>query len=232
MSRSFAGREPHRESPLVVMPLMLPTEGSERLSDGGGRLARTAWKSGIAAAPLALVGCLCYSAVVADWGFRTKEGGDGNAAVPTAAPADPVTEARVLHDEVLPLRDEERRRQVAEMAPLIPEPERLTNDCVVIGYNVDPGDGTVSELLLGSVVDGNLRFVGVVSKGIETEVRQELSARLRRIHRPMAFIPCPRSATWVKPIVTCRATFRQWDEDNLMQEAVFGGLLPDVEGIR
>ena len=110
------------------------------------------------------------------------------------------------------------------------ELEMLSNDCVVVGYNVNPADGSVAELLLASVVDRELKYVGAVQKGIPDEVRTELASRLPGLKRQTPFVKCSNSAVWVKPIVACRTKFKAWTEDQKMTDVTFKELLADVKG--
>src|SRR5262249_44800605 len=108
------------------------------------------------------------------------------------------------------------------------ELDMLSSECVVIGYNVDKSDGSVSELLLGSVVDGELKYVGSVTQGIPAEAQEQLLQRLPTLERKSAFIKCPHDAVWVKPVVGCKPRFKAWTEDKLMQQPVFKELLADI----
>jgi ATP-dependent DNA ligase len=100
----------------------------------------------------------------------------------------------------------------------------------VIGYNLDRSTGNVSELLLGSVVEGELKYVGSVTEGIPENIQQQLSERLPTLERKSAVIKCPRDAVWVKPVISCMAGFKSWTEDKRMQQPVFKELLADIEG--
>jgi ATP-dependent DNA ligase len=105
----------------------------------------------------------------------------------------------------------------------------MTSECVVIGYNIDRSNGSVKELLLGSIVDGELKYVGSVTEGIPVEIQQKLSERLPALERKTAFVKCPHDAVWVKPIIGCKASFKSWSEEKLMQQPVLKELLADID---
>ncbi len=107
-----------------------------------------------------------------------------------------------------------------------------SSECVVIGYNRDRATGNVSELLLGSIVDGELKYVGSVSEGIPENIQQQLSQRLPALERKSAIINCPHDAVWVKPVIGCMASFKSWSEDKRMEQPVFKELLADIDGAK
>jgi ATP-dependent DNA ligase len=72
---------------------------------------------------------------------------------------------------------------------------------------------------MGSLVDGEFKYVGSVTQGIAPEIQEQLLQRLPTLKRKTAVIQCPREAVWVKPEIGCRATFKSWTDDKLMQEA-------------
>ena len=104
-----------------------------------------------------------------------------------------------------------------------------TADCVVVGYNVDKSTGQVTELVLASVVDEKLQYVGTVSGNIPPEIEQQLQKKLPVLEQEQPFLKCPVAAKWVKPVVTCRASFKSWSENKRMQEPVFKELLADTD---
>src|SRR5262249_9057376 len=105
------------------------------------------------------------------------------------------------------------------------ELDMLTSECVVVGYNRDRATGQVSELLLGSIVEGELKYVGSVTEGIPESMQQQLSERLPTLERENAVIKCPHNAYWVKPVIGCTTRFKSWTEENLMQKPVLKELL-------
>ena len=107
--------------------------------------------------------------------------------------------------------------------------EVLALDCVVIGYNMTARDGAVSNLLLASLVDGELRYVGSVSKGIPEDVGQELARRLSTLQRQIPVVKCRGTGIWVKPIVACKASFNSWTDDKMMVDAEFQELMAEID---
>ncbi len=55
-------------------------------------------------------------------------------------------------------------------------------------------------------------------------MRAELNKRMKKLVQPNPFIPCGMSATWIKPMLTCRVTAKEWSESHKL-------VRPDVRGI-
>ncbi|HEY3962970.1 MAG TPA: hypothetical protein VGM05_00310 [Planctomycetaceae bacterium] len=193
--------------------------------------ARRVWLAvwGLTAAVCAvvLVGGIRYSVLVEDWGFRERAKADIAAQIRAKAMEEAMAGARKaesLEDAVKnAAANGKNKEQESEL-------EMQANDCVVVGYNINPADGTVTELLLASVVDNQLKYVGTVQQGIPDEVRAELASRLPDLKRQTPFVKCSGSAVWVRPIVACRTKFKAWTDDKVMTGVTFKELLADVKG--
>jgi ATP-dependent DNA ligase len=95
--------------------------------------------------------------------------------------------------------------------------------CVIVGYQA--GRSGVERLLLASVRDGVLRYVGQVQRGMEANLRTELARRLTSRPRRQPVVACPERAAWVEPECYCQVRFCGWTGHGYLRHAVFAGLL-------
>ncbi len=104
---------------------------------------------------------------------------------------------------------------------------KISVDCLILGF--DPlGQNDFQSLVLAAEVDGKLRFVGSVSTGIKPEDHAELNKRMRKIVQANPFIPVGMSATWIKPMLTCRVTAKEWSESHKLVRPEFVEMLNDI----
>jgi hypothetical protein len=184
----------------------------EKLPGSARRIWLAVWGLTAALCAMGIVGGIRYSAVVDDWGFkkrvdaalthRIRSSSDKNVAGGTLA---------------------------AENAKRGNDMDVLALDCVVVGYNIGTSDGRISNLFLASLVDGELRYVGTVSKGLPEEVGNELALRLAQLKRNVPVVKCRGSAIWVKPVVACKANFKSWSDDRKMVDAEFQELMAEID---
>ena len=68
---------------------------------------------------------------------------------------------------------------------------------------------------------------------ISERVRGKLHHRLRTLTVPRGYIDCPvangTQVVWVKPIVTCRVWFGQFDETGQLDRPKFEKLLAEID---
>jgi ATP-dependent DNA ligase len=83
----------------------------------------------------------------------------------------------------------------------------------------------------GSLVNGELKYVGSVTEGISEDVQKELSRRLPELKRETAFIECSGSGIWVKPVIACKTSFRSWTEETMLKETKFKELMAEIGGV-
>jgi DNA ligase D-like protein (predicted ligase) len=95
--------------------------------------------------------------------------------------------------------------------------------CLIVGYRA--GRAGVERLLVASVRDGVLCYVGQVSRCLDARLRAELARRLASRPRLQPVVSCPESACWVEPEWYCRVQFMGWTSHGHLRHAVFGGLL-------
>src|SRR5262249_30973332 len=80
--------------------------------------------------------------------------------------------------------------------------------CVIIGYRL--GRRGVHSVLVATVHDGGLQYVGQVSRGFSGAAQVELTRRLIAQPRSHPVVPCPTRACWVEPELYCRVRFQDW----------------------
>ncbi len=101
-------------------------------------------------------------------------------------------------------------------------------DCVILGF-VPLGQDDFKALVLGTVVEGQLRIVGQVTDGISADVRVELNQRMREIRRKTPFVRSSTTAVWLEPVLTCNVGFSGWSESGKLREPLFNHMLAEVE---
>lgn len=184
----------------------------DELPKSARRIWLAAWGLTAAVCAMGIVGGIRYSALLDDWGFRKR------------------VNASLTH------RVRNSSDEKAEGGTLIAENAKRENgidvlalDCVIIGYNVNPGDGRISNLLLASLIEGELHYVGTVSKGIPEDVGKELAQRLAALNRKIPAVKCRAAGTWVKPVVACKANFKAWSDNKLMIDPEFQELMAEID---
>jgi ATP-dependent DNA ligase len=95
--------------------------------------------------------------------------------------------------------------------------------CVVIGYRA--GRHGVRSLLVATLRDGVLRYVGQLTSGWSDRQARELAEYLTTRRRPTPAVSCPHQAMWVEPELYCRVKFLRWTAHGRLRDAVFRGLL-------
>jgi hypothetical protein len=193
------------------------------------------WGFTAAFCAIVVIGGIRWSVLVDDWGFKKRAAASlaDEIRKSLVEKADDEDGADNMEDAVKDLAGDEAgegdaENKEPETAAEESELDMLSSECVVIGYNRDLATGNVSELLLGSIVEGELKYVGSVTEEIPGEIQQQLSERLPALERKTAVIQCPHDAVWVKPVIGCTAGFKSWTEDNLMQKPVLKELLADI----
>jgi len=91
--------------------------------------------------------------------------------------------------------------------------------CVIVGYRA--GRARLHSVLVASLHERVLRYVGEVSRGFTEQRRAELVEQLST--RPSAYpvVPCPKPACWVKPEFYCRVRFQEWTSNGRLRHPVF-----------
>ncbi len=199
------------------------------------------WGLTAAFCAMTVVGGIRWSALVDDWGFRKRAAANLADEIRKSLVENTKEEAGAdeMKNAAKDLAGDEAGKGEGDPENMEPniaaeesELDMLTSECVVIGYNRDRATGNVSELFLGSVVEGELKYVGSVNEGIPENIQQQLSERLPALERKTAIVKCPHDAVWVKPVIGCMARFKSWSEGKRMQQPVFKELLADIDGAK
>lgn len=189
------------------------------------------WGLTAAVCAMAVIGGIRYEALTEDWGFKERPKKNMLKQIKEQILANAKDGADNLEDAIDEFAgdDEAAKKKAADEKKKKAELEMLSNDCLVVGYNVDQQTNEINELIVASDVDGKLRFVGTVTGGIPPQVQQQLQERLLKIEQKQPFVKCPATAKWVKPVVTCRINFKTWTSDKRMDRPVFKEILADVK---
>jgi hypothetical protein len=217
----------------VIHPVETWKPTIQELPHTARRIWLGVWGVTCAICAVIVIGGIRYSALVDDWGFRNRVTNDMASRVRIESVERLVGGGALSGnlEEKVQERAEQEAREAALRAQDESELEMQTADCVVVGYNVSARDGSVRELCLASLVNGELRYVGTVKEGIPAEVLEELSRRLPELQRDTAFVDCPGTAIWVKPVVACKTSFQSWTGDNLFNQPKFKELMSEIGGV-
>jgi bifunctional non-homologous end joining protein LigD len=111
-----------------------------------------------------------------------------------------------------------------------------TQDCVVLGWTPGKGGraGSFGALLVGAIVDGELRWVGQVGSGFTDRMLSDLMAQLEPLVRsdpPIddGSLAAVKGATFVEPELVCEVQFLEMTKSTgKMRAPSFRGMRPDV----
>jgi ATP-dependent DNA ligase len=97
--------------------------------------------------------------------------------------------------------------------------------CVIVGYR--PGREGIPRLLLATVQEGELRYVGQVRHGGADQAGVALLQRLAAQRRKQPLVRCPVRACWVEPVLYCRVKIHGWTTPGHLRDPVFCGLIEE-----
>jgi hypothetical protein len=210
---------------VITHPIEVWRPSFRELPGTARRIYAGAWGFTAALCATVIIGGIRYSVLTDDWGFkeRPKQNLAKKIREQMLAAAEEGEEgADSLDDAINDLAGDDKKKDEEH------DLEMLSADCVVIGYNIDSESGAVKELVLASLVDEKLQYVGTISGNIPDDVQEELKSRLPTLTQEKPFLACPVSATWVKPVVTCRTSFKSWSDTKRMQQPEFRELLAET----
>ena len=106
---------------------------------------------------------------------------------------------------------------------------------IVVGHSPPKGSRKAfGALLLATVDDGALRYVGRVGSGFDDARLADIGRRLARLARdePVLELPShvpfnPKSVRWVEPRLVVEVAFRGWAKEGLLRQASFKTLRED-----
>jgi len=212
---------------IMLRPVELWKPSVSLLPQGAWRFWLLAWGLTAALCAATLIGGVRYSRMFDDWGVSKR--GDANVVHAVVQAARKEREGGP--DSLEEAMDEftgEAKPEAAEITPPDPTLRSETVDSLIVGYTTDLQD-ELSSLLLATVVEGQLRFVGKVpANGIPSEVRRVLLQRMARLKQARPFVKTSYSATWLKPALMCRVAFVDWTREKRLRKPQFRELLAEV----
>jgi bifunctional non-homologous end joining protein LigD len=93
--------------------------------------------------------------------------------------------------------------------------------CVLVGYTTCRQG--VQSVLLATLRQGVLSYVGQLNRGFSDQARRTLVSRLAALHRARPVVPCPQRASWLEPVVYCRVHYQGWTCHGRLRHPTFGG---------
>lgn len=218
----------------VIRPLSVWASTLRRFPETFRRVAAAGWGLSSAFLAMAVVGGLPYylllswagdkaapktnlvQAVVSQ-GFESQEEGDGDLGGAIKNFAGEKGDEKDKDDKSKEL--DEKARELAKRPNSV--------DCVILGY-LPQGKNSFESLVLGADVEGKLKVVGLVSEGIEPDLKAELFTRMQELHRKEPLVPTQIEAVWLDPKLTCRVRFKNWTEKKRLNGARFQETLTDL----
>jgi hypothetical protein len=212
---------------IMLRPVELWKPSLSMLPQGAWRFWLLAWGLTAAVCAATLIGGVQYSRMFDDWGVSRR--GDANVVHAVVQAARKVREGGPESlEEAMDEFTGQAQPEAAEIPPPDPTLRSETVDSLIVGYTTDLHD-ELSSLLLATVVEGKLRFVGKMSaKGIPLEVRKVLLQKMPKLRQARPFVKTSQSATWLKPALMCRVAFVDWTRDRRLRKPQFRELLAEV----
>lgn len=217
---------------IVVHPIEVWRPSFQELPATARRIWAGSWGLMAAVCAIFIIGGIRYSVLTEDWGFRERPKQNLMKKIKDQMMAnakDAEEGADNLNDSIKDFAGDDDAKKKADQKKKNNELDILSADCVVIGYNVDQNTGEIRDLVLATVIDEKLQYAGLVTGNIPPEMQEQLRDKLQGLTQEQPFLKCPVSATWVKPVVTCRTSFKSWSENKRMQQPVVQELLADTD---
>jgi hypothetical protein len=146
-----------------------------------------------------------------------REPGDGKPQAP------PAPQASKPQDPPAP-------QAVKPQGPVVPTepqaaaPPRSVTRCVVVGYTMK--DGEMASLLMATMDGGEMRYAGTVPVGDDEAVKKDLLTRFTSLKaRSPVFPDLGVEAVWLQPRLACEVEAAGLDEDQLLKDPRFKGLV-------
>jgi hypothetical protein len=134
--------------------------------------------------------------------------------------------AENLEDAVRDLADKQDLTKKRPEAKDLPD-TRPTVQCVIFGYTLGEKK-QIESLLIASIVDEKLQYVGVVRQGFSPEDSKELLRLLKPLQQTTPLIRgLTKTAIWVQPKVFCDIHQSGFSTDGLLIKPSFAALLAD-----
>lgn len=95
--------------------------------------------------------------------------------------------------------------------------------CAIIGYEPSEERGMRS-LIVAASVEGELRWVGQVGSGINSDMHEKLLSLLNARVCKQPIVPCTIKGKWVVPDLFCKVSFLEWTKTGKLRGPVFESL--------
>lgn len=107
-----------------------------------------------------------------------------------------------------------------------------SDEAIIAGFTAPRGGRKYfGALVLGSFIDGKLKYIGHTGSGFNTDLLKEISAKLQPIitqQSPFAEkVKTNMPVTWVEPKYVCEIKFSEWTDDEKMRHPIFLRLRED-----
>jgi len=110
-----------------------------------------------------------------------------------------------------------------------------SDEFLIVGYTVPKGSRSgFGSLLMATVRDGALHYIGRVGTGYDDATLRSLSQQLHSLRRESRTVELPahipfaaRDVTWVEPELVAEIAFRGWAKEGLLRQASFQRLRED-----
>lgn len=216
----------------VLHPLDIWRPVFQNLPRSAKRIWLGSWGLAAAIFAVTIIGGIRYSVLYEDWGFKKRAKSNLVQSIKDAVVAAAEEEQKAVEkaiDEMAGEGEEETKEgEDAKKNEDGHEVDRLQSDCVIVGFNLDKEEGRVKEVLLATLMDGQLKYVGIVSKDIPPEIEKQLRKQLPGLTREKAVVKCNHTATWVSPKLICKVSFKTWSDSKQMQEPAMKELMAEV----
>jgi hypothetical protein len=102
--------------------------------------------------------------------------------------------------------------------------KKTVTKCVIVGYTTK--DGELDGLVVATVEDDELSYAGIVPASTDPEARKDLLSQFGslKVDKPV-FPDLEVKAVWLKPRVFCEVESAGVDEDDVLKEPKFKGLV-------
>lgn len=218
---------------IIAHPLDIWEPSLRKLPQGAWKVWLAAWGLTAVICSVVIVGGIRFGALFDDWGFRQRAKQNLMQKIADAARDSAGKGAENLNDAIEDF--------VGEASKNVPNPDDLKKkaaeepkqsvDCVIVGYvpSTEANGPVFKALVLAAVRDNKLRYVGTVSEGISDKLRQDLNARMPKLHRDRPFVKSTLTAKWIQPVMACRVKFVDWSDTDQIRKPIFDEQLADLK---
>lgn len=209
---------------IVLKPLEVWKPAFRKLPAKAWRVWMAAWGLWAVFCAVTLVGGVRYSTIFDDWGFEKSANVNLVQEIVKKARIEGEKGAESLEDamnDFVGVPGEETEEEIAKWPHA---------DCLIIGYQPDKVAGGFSSLLVASIIDNRLRYVGMISvKDIPMESREQLYAKMRSLVQKKPFVQADLEAIWIKPQLMCRVAYKDFTKSKEFIRPKFREMLRDFD---